>query len=82
MAMDINAADRQCGTRAPYSTRCPRCSGVVVIHCANCQIQVTGCVCSHITRFGERAYEELCSLLGEDEARRMWVAAGHTPPEA
>jgi hypothetical protein len=80
--MDAIAANRECGRREQQiSAKCGGCGRRVILHCSECKISVTGCICSHVQRFGtEEAFERLARMMGEEAAARAMKAAGFEPP--
>jgi hypothetical protein len=49
----------------------------VILHCTECKIQVSGCLCTEIERFGEdEAWKRSVERYGEDMARERYRKAG------
>lgn len=84
--MDMGAANDECGIRfrQQVKTICPRCDSTVMLHCGNCKIQVTGCLCTEVDRYGNsEAMQRLIERLGPELAEEKLKAAGFwIPPEA
>lgn len=84
-SMDMAEANAQCGPRPRQQIRdkCPNCEGAVMLHCPDCKIQVTGCLCTEVDRFGQNeAVQRAMERYGEEEAERRLKAAGFwIPPE-
>lgn len=86
-AMDMAQANSECGTRNGLkSETCKKCDSRVMLHCPNCSIQVTGCVCTEVDRFGKDAegiqkiYERMAEREGPEGARARLAALGfHVP---
>ena len=85
-SMDMVQANEECGDRPrqQYSAVCPKCSTTVILHCHNCEIQVTGCLCTEVDRFGSSvAMERLTKRIGYEQAvARMQNAGFYIPPSA
>lgn len=82
-AMDQAKANAECNRRdARLLADCPRCKGRIVLHCDTCKIQITGCLCTEVDRFGAEAegitkiYERMVERVGEEEARKQMRTAG------
>jgi hypothetical protein len=76
-------ANKECGVRqGTHFTNCPKCQHRIALHCPNCKIQITGCLCTEIDRFGKEAegiaiiYERMAKQVGDEEARKMLSKAG------
>ena len=81
--MELPQAQDECRQGDNYETdRCGKCSMTVLLHCSTCKIQVTGCFCSEVDRFGtSEALERMIERVGEEEARRIAAKSGlWTPP--
>lgn len=85
-AMEMAQANEQCGPRPnmQYRATCPKCDSAVILHCRNCNIQVTGCLCTEVDRFGSSvALERLMQRVGYEQAvARMTKAGFYIPPSA
>lgn len=81
-SMDIHAADKECGKRRRLHTRvCPACKSQVMLHCDECLIQVTGCICVMVDRFGhEEALRQLTEQYGMRQAKKRLKRAGLWTP--
>lgn len=83
-SMDMGAAMKQCGKpHEPEKEQCHKCKMSVLLHCSDCKIQVTGCLCTEVDRFGnDEAWKRAVDRLGEEAARERMKAAGFwVPPE-
>lgn len=83
VAMDQAAANSECSRRhAQVLVDCPKCDGRVALHCESCKIQVTGCICTEIDRFGStqeaslEIYARMVNRMGEQKAREKMREAG------
>lgn len=83
VAMDQAKANNECSARKSQSrSMCPKCESPIFLHCLNCKIQITGCTCTEIDRFGTEAegvaqiYERMAERMGEEEARKQMRKAG------
>lgn len=76
--MDMGAANHECRSRdALVFDTCGKCKRQVGLHCAECKIQVTGCLCTEIDRFGnDVAWQKACERYGEELARQHYRQAG------
>lgn len=82
--MDMAKANEECGPkpRAQYKAYCPVCEGPVMLHCPDCKIQVTGCLCTEIERFGSAdGIKRILDKYGEEEGKARLRAAGLWVPE-
>lgn len=82
-AMDQAKANAECVRRnALHFTQCPKCQSRIALHCTACEIQVTGCLCTEVDRFGKEAegiqqiYDRMAERVGEEEARKQMRQAG------
>lgn len=71
--MDTPDATAKCGRpydrNASVRTVCAVCDMSVFLHCGDCQIQITGCLCTAIERMDEREYAEFKKMVQEKKAR-------------
>lgn len=86
--MEINDANKECSANVIPGTQgrgreqirftdCPRCRMRVGLHCLNCKIQVTGCLCTEYERFGQdAAWQRAVARFGEEAARQRAEMAG------
>lgn len=88
---DMITANRECGVRPgkQMPARCENCNRPVILHCGDCKVQVTGCICTEVDRFGkdeaflkevERLKEELGEVVAKAEARKRMQDAGFWLP--
>lgn len=87
-AMDVSAANAECtanvvkGTlgreREPARfTSCKACQSRVALHCFDCKIQITGCLCTEYSRFGQdEGWKRAVARWGEVAARQRAEMAG------
>lgn len=87
-SMEMAEANNQCSNRKlQQRDKCPKCDSPVIVHCAQCMIQVTGCVCTEVDRFGSQAeniksiYDRMAGQVGPDEAKRRLIQAGFWVPK-
>lgn len=75
---DMAGANEECGRRdQQYIDTCPECKMKVGLHCHECKLQVTGCLCVEIERFGKNeAIQRLYEREGEIAAREKLERAG------
>ena len=68
--MDLRDAQGECGRRDDFVfDQCGKCGMRVGLHCSDCKIQVTGCFCTEIERFGnDEALKRMIERIGEEEA--------------
>lgn len=80
----MGVASQNCRVREQsYTTACPCCTMRVVLHCSDCKVQVTGCLCTEYARFGEdEAWKRAVARWGEDAARKRAEQAGLWVPPA
>lgn len=70
----------------PYSkqsavrTQCPVCEWDLFLHCIDCKIQITGCLCTAIERMNQDDLREFMAQLDE-RRRREAIAKGLWTPE-
>lgn len=83
VSMDQAAANSECSSRSSQIfVNCPKCDGRVGLHCDRCKIQITGCMCTEIDRFGTEAegiaqiYDRLAQRVGDEAAREQLKKAG------
>jgi hypothetical protein len=78
-ANDVTDADAECGKRrAIHTVRCGGCKRNVMLHCDQCRIQVTGCLCTLIERMEPiEAYKVLAKQVGQERARREMATFGY-----
>lgn len=85
-ALDMLEANRECGVRRnqQYRVDCPKCKQPVMLHCDNCKVQVTGCLCTEVDRFGSsEAMKHLIERVGYESAvERMKAAGFYIPPNS
>lgn len=85
-SMDIREANNECGVKPHKQKRavCPKCAKSIFLHCDDCKIQVTGCICTEVDRFGNsEALERMIERVGEEQAVREMQKAGlWVPPGA
>lgn len=89
-SMDMGKANEECRARDQIiRSTCPKCDSPIMLHCNGCKIQVTGCVCTEVDRFGtegeriKEIFDRQAEMFGEDEARRRMQQAGFwIPPSA
>lgn len=78
--MDLGEANEVCGhigmSRA-LRAQCPRCDMAVYLHCRDCEIQVTGCLCSAVERMSPEELGRFRDEIRKKKAR----AAGLVLPE-
>lgn len=79
-AVDITVANGNCanGNRPTgIGTSCPACQNRVILHCGDCKLQVTACLCSEYERFGQdAAWQRAVARWGEEAARQRAEMAG------
>lgn len=83
-AMEMAVANDQCRERDSQQRRtCPQCQLPIMLHCSTCKIQVTGCLCTEIDRFGQdEAWKRAVEMFGEELARDRYRHAGLYVPSA
>lgn len=88
VAMEMSEANKQCGSRGQqHFVQCAKCTSRVAIHCDDCKIQVTGCTCTEVDRFGSNAegiaavYERMAKRVGPEAAQRQLQKAGFWIPK-
>lgn len=78
--MDASEAHDQCGPKNALEMvfdRCPKCKVKVGLHCAECRIQITGCLCTEVDRFGnDEAWLRAVDRFGEELAKEHYREAG------
>ena len=83
-SMDLAAANTQCKPKPPEEMifdNCGRCKLRVGLHCEECKIQVTGCLCTEVDRFGkDEAWLRAVDRFGEELARERMKEAGFWVP--
>jgi hypothetical protein len=67
----------------PRGANCPACTMRVMLHCFDCKVQVTGCLCTEYKRFGQdEAWKRAVARWGEQAARQRAESAGlWVPPQ-
>lgn len=80
--MDQGKANGECRNRGKQSVdTCPVCLLRVLMHCTDCKIQVGGCLCTEVERFGkDEAWQRACDQFGEELARERYRRAGLWTP--
>ena len=76
---EMAEANQECGDRPEeqYVERCKKCGMKVVLHCFRCEIQVSGCLCTDVDRFGESAaIQKIIEREGIEQARIKLARAG------
>lgn len=85
VSMTMPEANTNCGRRVSKQipADCAACDSRVILHCEQCMVQVTGCICSEVARFGNaEAVERAFERWGEQEGRKRLQRAGvWLPPE-
>ena len=78
VAKEQNVANDECRSRDSFQgEKCPQCSISILLHCSDCKIQVTGCLCTEVDRFGEdEAWKRAVERFGDELARERYRAAG------
>lgn len=82
-ADDITDAAKACqqANRAPGRAKCPVCKRTVLLHCEDCRIQVTACICTMVARMEPiEAYKKLAEQVGQTQARAQFAALGYNMP--
>lgn len=70
-----NASCRPFSHEAARKERCQACRMQVILHCEDCKIQVSGCLCTEIENHGElHAMERM-------RQRGIWLPEWGTMPE-
>lgn len=88
--MDMAQANKECRFRnMQVRNTCGKCDSPIILHCDGCKVQVTGCICTEVDRFGSQAerikeiFDKQAEMFGEEEARRRMQKAGFwVPPSA
>lgn len=88
-SMELREANKHCtkvirisGKQDFVFDNCPACTQRVGLHCAECKIQVTGCLCVEYDRFGnDEGWRRAVDRYGEEMARERARAAGLWVPE-
>lgn len=79
-AMDKAKADNECGPKNAEEMVfdvCGKCRQKVGLHCSDCKIQITGCLCTEVDRFGnDVAWQNAVERYGEEMARERYRDAG------
>lgn len=71
--MDTAAAVKECGR--PFDknkvtrTECKVCDMTVILHCSDCEIQITGCLCSAMERMSDEEFADFKRQIEEKKAR-------------
>lgn len=74
---DIPGADAECGR--PYDktkvvrTNCAVCEMNVFLHCADCQIQITGCLCTAVERMNQADFAQFKEELAKRKAKEAGI---------
>ncbi len=78
IAMDMIEAKNECNrTDQVTFTNCPKCRYRVGLHCSDCHLQVTGCLCTEIERFGnDEAWLRSVERFGLEFAKERFRMAG------
>lgn len=76
--LDVSDANRECSKRNQNEgATCAKCKFRVILHCSDCKVQLTGCMCTEIERFGENeAVRRIFDQFEEEEARKRLKGAG------
>lgn len=83
--MALPEAKKECNTKLDSYVRaeCNRCEMAVMLHCSDCNIQITGCFCSDEDRFGKNeAIQKMIDRMGFEKAKEkltrqgIWVPPG------
>lgn len=82
-SLELKAAKVECGKNDDFVfDNCPACNQRVMLHCVQCKIQVSGCLCTEYERFGQdEAWRRAVDRMGEEMARERARAAGLWVPE-
>lgn len=82
-SMDLPAARKACSHRQDVVfEKCGKCDRTVGLHCVSCKIQVTGCICTEVDRFGEaEAIKRIFEREGEEQAIASLKKAGIIIPK-
>lgn len=87
-SMDMAKANEECGERdAVFKSVCKKCDMAVMLHGPRCNIQVTGCTCTEVDRFGATAegiaqvYERMAKSMGPERAKESLQRAGFWIPK-
>lgn len=80
---DMADANAECARRDCVDfTNCPNCKLRIGLHCLDCKIQVTGCLCTEIDRFGEdETWKRAVERFGAELARQHYARAGLFVPK-
>lgn len=82
-SMDMGQANAECLRRdSVVFDTCPVCKTKVGLHCSDCKIQTTGCLCTEIDRFGnDEAWRRACERFGQELAAENYRRAGLYVPK-
>lgn len=80
---DMAEANAECSARdAVEFDNCANCKMRVGLHCLTCKIQVTGCLCTEIERFGEdETWRRMVERFGAELARQHYARANLFVPK-
>lgn len=83
VSMALPEAVKACGRQQePIFENCGACDQRVALHCDNCRIQVTGCLCTEIDRFGENeAIKRMIDREGYEQTKERLAKAGIVIPK-
>lgn len=81
---DLRGANAECPRRDSfYKDSCGKCEMKVMLHCDDCKIQVTGCLCTEYERFGnDEGWRRAVDMFGEEIARERARKAGLWVPDS
>lgn len=70
---DVVQATETCGRpydrNAARRTKCPVCDMDVFLHCGDCEIQITGCLCTAVNRMNEHDLRQFKIELQKRKAK-------------
>lgn len=77
--METSKAVKECGR--PYDrskvkqTKCPACDMTVILHCTDCEIQITGCLCTAMERMSDEEFADFKRQIQEKKAKQsgLWL---------
>lgn len=80
---DTIRANSECRHRDAFvKDYCGKCKMPVMLHCSECKLQVSGCLCTEVERFGQdEAWRRAIDQMGEELAREKYRRAGFYVPE-
>lgn len=71
--MDLAAATNECGRgynrNFVIRTQCKVCEMDVMLHCSNCEIQITGCLCTAVERMSDDDFRTFREEVQKKKAR-------------